>query len=418
MHSCHRIFSLPLFASRLARFVHLSLPQARESTVAPTPRYLHRVALAADGWYYLFGGHLQESMAGDVWRFRAQEPKNPGYNRDARLKVVWEQVDGVALAPAGAGAANDDEEESESSSDDSGFGNTDSERGTGVDENENRAAGDAADHPATIEPQPNAPQGPGQIPAMAAGAGAAGNQGAPGGVPVIPPHLDDDLQQQRPRPRPRCAVSWTCAPGSNKIFLFGGLGSDGNFLCDLWCFHAGGRGECRWEELQSVRDDGKAAEEEPGDSPLEPPEARWGHTMVEHGGLMYMFGGSSPGHAFGKLWRLDTSAWPCVWSLVRPSGDLPPKRGGHAATVVGDTLYIFGGHIVRVSLSRQFSYGAGSLVACYKHGSDKSLKARRPGPNMAVSRVLRVLDVIFRSVRWHLGLPRCIFTVCLVAVLH
>jgi len=79
-----------------------------------------------------------------------------------------------------------------------------------------------------------------------------------------------------------------------------------------------------------------------------------------------MFGGSSPGVAYAKLWRLDTSVSPCVWSLLSPARDMtdttaetgkPRARGGHSATVVRDSLYIFGGNItlVRTSERRAFA---------------------------------------------------------------
>lgn len=150
------------------------------------------------------------------------------------------------------------------------------------------------------------------------------------------------------RPSPRCAASWTCMPGSNKIYLFGGLGQENDFLSDLWCFDAGARSQCRWERLTALREDEGAEQEEDGAAAAAVPDGRWGHTMVEHKGLLYMFGGSSPGQAYTGLWRLDPSTRPCRWSLLAKDGEQPPARGGHSATVVGDTLYIFGGNITQV----------------------------------------------------------------------
>lgn len=156
------------------------------------------------------------------------------------------------------------------------------------------------------------------------------------------------------RPSPRCAASWTCMPGSNKIYLFGGLGQENDFLSDLWCFDAGARGQCRWERLTAVREDVHAEQEEEdaGAPAVAVPDGRWGHTMVEHKGSLYMFGGSSPGQAYTGLWRLDSSTRPCRWSLLAHEGEQPPPRGGHSATVVGDTLYIFGGNITQVCYCR------------------------------------------------------------------
>ena len=259
----------------------------------PSARYLHRVALAGDGWHYLFGGHLKLGMAGDVWRFRIEEDPR---KCSRSLCVRWEEVDGEF------------------------------------------SAGPRGDNANETDIDPNATDEPGEV-GRDHGAG--------------PAHEDDTgsgFRVPSPRPCARCAASWTCSPGSRKIYLFGGQGSGENFLGDLWCFHSGGRGECRWELLTAVQADvapGERGEGDQGDAP-EALEGRWGHTMAEHRGLMYMFGGSFPGQACAGLWRLDTSVRPCLWSFLRPEGQKPQARGGHSATVVGDTLYIFGGNTMEV----------------------------------------------------------------------
>lgn len=320
----------------------------------PPPRYLHRVALAGDGWYYLFGGRLEQGMSGDVWRFRVK----PSRARRGHLSIHWELVDGEA----GRGTMNTGN--GLVSGSENGVIGTNQSVNADADEDwrdyENEGPANVGP---VIEPPQVIPQdtwhGHGimddvhllQVANPAEGqAGFGGNGEAAVAETAHGEATGTNTRKRSPRPCARCAASWTCSPGSNKIYLFGGQGLGDNFLGDLWCFHAGGRDECRWELLKSV-----VANDAPDDcvegGQEEAPEAlegRWGHTMVEHRGALYMFGGSFPGQACAGLWRLDTSVRPCLWTFLRPGGKKPPARGGHSATVMGDTLYIFGGNTTEV----------------------------------------------------------------------
>lgn len=360
------------------------------------------MAEAGDGWTYLYGGHLESGLSGDVWRFRVSGSKSSDGDSTARaVKVRWEQVWGRESGQEGAA-------EEDAGSDGSGGGESDEERepenvavdGGGANANANAAAAAAAPDAAPNDPHHHpAPPAQALQPPGAAAVAAWGvvpapppNQAVAAGAhqPAPPPAFqaamlavnqgvlgagfEDAAGVDANGPRPRCAASWTPIPGTNRIILFGGQGSENQFLGDLWCFHAGGRGECRWERLDQEREprptggggaEGQAGEgeddneEEGAGRPWRVPEGRWGHTMVEHRGLLYMFGGSSPGKAYVGLWRLDPSVLPCVWSLMRPAArdtseaeaaadGRPGARGGHSATVVKDSLYIFGGNILRV----------------------------------------------------------------------
>lgn len=409
---------------------------------APRPRYLHRAASAGDGWTYLHGGHLESGLSGDVWRFRTSESKVKRHGRrkssreaETAVKLQWEQVWGVAEyhgsetgseeSESGASSCGDsDDENDEPHSDDAAAGGDGGPAASpphspvapsdGAPDNAHQGPlppaqmfavlgqaigfGAAPSSPAAAMANPPVAQNPAHgAPAQGAGPQAAfqaamlaanhgvlgaGFEDAAAGADAAEGGGDAEC------PRPRCAASWTSLPGSNKIFLFGGQGSENDFLGDLWCFHTGGRGACRWEQLTHAREarpEGEGAaggggEEEDDDNdgegaavPWRVPEGRWGHTMVEHGGYLYMFGGSSPGKAYAGLWRLDTSVSPCVWSLIKPTGDptltgesldvpgtsrsgRPRARGGHSATVVHDTLYIFGGNITQVlSLLKRYT---------------------------------------------------------------
>lgn len=318
--------------------------------MVPSPRYLHRVALAGDGWYYLFGGHLEQGMSGDVWRFRV----NPSRTRHRHLSVYWELVAGGA----GRGTVNTDAVLV--------HGNENGAIGTNQSVNVDEAwreyeNEDPANFGTVIVPPQVIPQdtwhGHGvmghirllQVANPVEGEGGFGGNGEAAVAEAA--HGDapgTNTRGRSPRPCARCAASWTCLPGSRKIYLFGGQDLGDNFLDDLWCFHVGGRDECRWELLKSVVANIGPEDCVDGQEVPEAPEGRWGHTMVEHRGALYMFGGSFPGQACAGLWRLDTSIRPCLWTFLRPEGTRPPARGGHSATVVGDTLYIFGGNTTEV----------------------------------------------------------------------
>lgn len=347
------------------------------------------MADGGDGWTYLHGGHLESGLSDDVWRFRVSEIKGRQSGRadGTALKLRWEQVWG------------DDEEEGLEDAGGSGGDNSSSSSTEDVEEEElyDDAPADGDDGAAAMPPRNAAPADEHHVgplpPAQVVPALAVNDAIAPvdpavafnaNPQPVVHAAMlaanhgvlgvgfgDASGARRVDRPRPRCAASWTWKPGTNKIFLFGGQGSDNDFLGDLWCFHAGARGECRWEMLDQVREprpggreegeenDPDAQNEDGGAAgPWTVPDGRWGHTIVEHRGFLYMFGGSSPGRAYSGLWRLDTSVSPCVWSLVTPDRDMvevaaggsgrPAARGGHSATVVNDSLYIFGGNILEV----------------------------------------------------------------------
>ncbi|CAM9396035.1 unnamed protein product [Scytosiphon promiscuus] len=219
---------------------------------APRPRYLHRAALADDGWTYLHGGHLESGLSGDVWRFRTSEAKVKRHGRrkssreaETAIKLQWEQVWG-APEYTGSDTSSNESESGASSDGDSDQDTADQQHS---DDATGGAFGAAPSVPAALANPPVA-----QNPAPGAGPQAAFqaamlavNQGVLGaGFEDAPPDVDAAAgEEQAECPRPRCAASWTAVPGSKKIFLFGGQGSENDFLGDLWCFHAGGRGECR-----------------------------------------------------------------------------------------------------------------------------------------------------------------------------
>ncbi|XP_076453190.1 leucine-zipper-like transcriptional regulator 1 isoform X2 [Babylonia areolata] len=76
-----------------------------------------------------------------------------------------------------------------------------------------------------------------------------------------------------------------------------------------------------------------------------PPEKRYGHTMVSFDRHLYVFGGATGQTLPNELHCFDLDSQ--TWSIVQPSHDsqIPLGRLFHAAAVVGDAMYIFGGTV-------------------------------------------------------------------------
>ncbi|KAH9502451.1 Leucine-zipper-like transcriptional regulator 1 [Bulinus truncatus] len=76
-----------------------------------------------------------------------------------------------------------------------------------------------------------------------------------------------------------------------------------------------------------------------------PPEKRYGHTMVAFDRHLYVFGGATGQTLPNELHCFDLDSQ--TWSITEPAhqSDIPAGRLFHAAAVVGDAMYIFGGTI-------------------------------------------------------------------------
>jgi|AntAceMinimDraft_12_1070368.scaffolds.fasta_scaffold30469_2 hypothetical protein len=99
------------------------------------------------------------------------------------------------------------------------------------------------------------------------------------------------------------------------------------------------------------------------------PDARWGHSAVAWRGKLILFGGSNTQHCFNDTWVLDVgvcadkggddpaaaranvgdlkkkpSRLVATWSKVDIcETQRPPSRAGQTVSLVGDSLYVFGG---------------------------------------------------------------------------
>uniref|UniRef100_A0A8C4TKF5 Leucine zipper like post translational regulator 1 n=1 Tax=Erpetoichthys calabaricus TaxID=27687 RepID=A0A8C4TKF5_ERPCA len=76
-----------------------------------------------------------------------------------------------------------------------------------------------------------------------------------------------------------------------------------------------------------------------------PPQRRYGHTMVAFDRHLYVFGGAADNTLPNELHCYDVDSQ--TWEVIQPSPDseLPTGRLFHAAAVIFDAMYIFGGTV-------------------------------------------------------------------------
>jgi hypothetical protein len=76
-----------------------------------------------------------------------------------------------------------------------------------------------------------------------------------------------------------------------------------------------------------------------------PPARRYGHTMVAHDRFLYVFGGAADSCLPNDLYSFDLDSQ--TWNLVIPAAEsqCPSGRLFHAAAVINDSMWIFGGTI-------------------------------------------------------------------------
>ncbi|PSR76700.1 hypothetical protein PHLCEN_2v8297 [Hermanssonia centrifuga] len=114
----------------------------------------------------------------------------------------------------------------------------------------------------------------------------------------------------------------------SKFFMFGGQ-VDGEFLNDLWAFDLNSlRTRASWELIEPAEGSPRPAQ-------------RTGHICVSYGDKIVLFGGTDCQYHYNDTWVFDTNTR--VWSELTCIGFIPSPREGHAAALVDDVVYIFGG---------------------------------------------------------------------------
>ncbi|KAJ6604468.1 hypothetical protein DFH09DRAFT_1018615 [Mycena vulgaris] len=129
-----------------------------------------------------------------------------------------------------------------------------------------------------------------------------------------------------PAPVGRYGHAVTMAAGS-KFIVFGGQ-VDGEFLNDLWSFDLNSlRTRATWELCEPVTP--------------ERPAQRTGHACITFENRIIVFGGTDGQYHYNDTWAFDLTTR--KWSELQCIGFIPSPREGHAAALVDDVIYVFGG---------------------------------------------------------------------------
>ncbi|XP_018015069.1 leucine-zipper-like transcriptional regulator 1 isoform X2 [Hyalella azteca] len=99
-----------------------------------------------------------------------------------------------------------------------------------------------------------------------------------------------------------------------------------------------------------------------------PPQRRYGHTMVAFNRHLYVYGGAADSTLPNDLHCFDLDSQ--TWSVVQPSSDsaVPSGRLFHAAAVVGDAMYVFGGTVdLNVRSGHMYRFQFSKYPKCTLH---------------------------------------------------
>ncbi|KAI0152990.1 hypothetical protein GGR57DRAFT_503123 [Xylariaceae sp. FL1272] len=136
-----------------------------------------------------------------------------------------------------------------------------------------------------------------------------------------------------PRPSGRYGHSLNIV--GSKIYIYGGQ-VEGYFMNDLSAFDLNQlqMPNNRWEVMIGN------TESNSGPNGKVPP-ARTNHTMITYNDKLYLFGGTNGFQWFNDVWCYD----PMInkWDQLDCIGYIPLPREGHAAALIDDVMYVFGG---------------------------------------------------------------------------
>ncbi|XP_045583758.1 leucine-zipper-like transcriptional regulator 1 isoform X1 [Procambarus clarkii] len=99
-----------------------------------------------------------------------------------------------------------------------------------------------------------------------------------------------------------------------------------------------------------------------------PPTRRYGHTMIAFDRHLYVFGGAADSTLPNDLHCFDLDSQ--TWSVIQPAPDsqVPSGRLFHAAAVVGDAMYVFGGTVDNnVRSGEMYRFQFSSYPKCTLH---------------------------------------------------
>ncbi|KDR71307.1 hypothetical protein GALMADRAFT_798344 [Galerina marginata CBS 339.88] len=130
-----------------------------------------------------------------------------------------------------------------------------------------------------------------------------------------------------PGPAPVGRYGHTVTMVGTKFVVFGGRLNE-MFLNDLWAFDLNLiRTKPAWELLESVS--------------AERPAPRMGHVCITYEDQIIIFGGTDGEYHYNDTWSFNLQTR--KWTELHCIGFIPPAREGHAAAILGNVIYVFGG---------------------------------------------------------------------------
>ncbi|EIW73669.1 hypothetical protein TREMEDRAFT_59843 [Tremella mesenterica DSM 1558] len=116
----------------------------------------------------------------------------------------------------------------------------------------------------------------------------------------------------------------------SKLFMFGGQ-AEGAFMDDFWAFDVKqlSGDQQSWEVVKAT---------------TRTPPKRTGHILMSYQGKIYLFGGTDGQFHYNDTWAYEVATG--VWTELSCIGYIPTPREGHAAAIVDDVIYVFGGRDV------------------------------------------------------------------------
>ena len=116
------------------------------------------------------------------------------------------------------------------------------------------------------------------------------------------------------------------------IYCFGGyLGTEDYSVERPIDVHTLDMTTLKWDELKYFD----------GGSPDNVPSLRYGHSVVAHNNIIYLWGGRRGNVTCNKIFMFDTNTH--SWLSNEVKGTMPGVRDGHACCISGGFMYIFGG---------------------------------------------------------------------------
>ncbi|KAH9944187.1 uncharacterized protein BXZ73DRAFT_96680 [Epithele typhae] len=115
-------------------------------------------------------------------------------------------------------------------------------------------------------------------------------------------------------------------------YIFGGE-ANGALFNDLWCFDLSSLvSKPYWEYIHFPSPKGNSGQM---------PSPRSGHTCIAHKGQLIMFGGTDGQYHYNDTWVFDPASR--SWTELSCFGYIPTPRESHAAAIVDDIMYVYGG---------------------------------------------------------------------------